>query len=139
MSIKEGELNRRSGSFTWEEREIIIKEYLRGGFTQAQIWKKYTGHDREHGKIASWMRTLGYLAASTPAVRQTVVTVPKQLIPYLLAKVDKDTDPKELLKRIEELQKELELSRLKAEGYELMIEIAEKELNIPIRKKSDTK
>jgi transposase len=48
-------------------------------------------------------------------------------------------DPLELQKRIKELEKQLETAQLKAEGYELMIEIAEKELKIPIRKKSDTK
>jgi transposase len=31
------------------------------------------------------------------------------------------------------------MAQLKAEGYEIMIEIAEKELNVPIRKKPDTK
>ena len=49
-------------------------------------------------------------------------------------------------KRIEELEKELELvrkqleySELKAETFEKVIEIAERELKIDIRKKSGTK
>ena len=56
-----------------------------------------------------------------------------------MATDDNPQDPKDLQKRIKELERQLENAQLKAEGYELMIEIAEKELKIPIRKKSDTK
>jgi hypothetical protein len=48
-------------------------------------------------------------------------------------------DPIALQRRVKELEKQLENAQLKAEGYELMIEIAEKELKIPIRKKFATK
>lgn len=40
---------------------------------------------------------------------------------------------------IELLKKQLEDARLQAEGYRRMIEIAEKELKVPIRKKPNTK
>ena len=52
---------------------------------------------------------------------------------------ESDKNPEALQRKVQELEKQLELAQLKAEGYELMIEIAEKELNIPIRKKHDTK
>ena len=42
-------------------------------------------------------------------------------------------------KQIALLQKELEDARLLAEGYRRMIEIAETELKIPIRKKPNTR
>jgi transposase len=45
----------------------------------------------------------------------------------------------ELQQRIKELEKALEEERLKRIGYQTMIDIAEKELKIDIRKKSDTK
>ena len=41
--------------------------------------------------------------------------------------------------QIAQLKKELEDAKLLAEGYRRMIEIAESELNIPIRKKPNTK
>ncbi|MGN6266581.1 MAG: hypothetical protein ACTHM5_12945 [Ginsengibacter sp.] len=41
--------------------------------------------------------------------------------------------------QIELLKKELEDAKLQAEGYRRMIEIAESELKIPIRKKPNTK
>jgi transposase len=56
-----------------------------------------------------------------------------------LATNENGQDSKDLQKRIKELERQLENAKLKAEGYELMIEIAEKELKIPIRKKSGTK
>ena len=40
---------------------------------------------------------------------------------------------------VKRLKKELEDAKLKAEAYLRVIEIAEKELNLPIRKKSNTK
>ena len=41
--------------------------------------------------------------------------------------------------QIELLKKDLEDAKLQAEGYRRMIEIAEAELKIPIRKKPNTK
>ena len=54
-------------------------------------------------------------------------------------KINLNKSPEELQQEILQLHKQLEITQLKAEGYELMIEIAEKELKIPIRKKFDTK
>jgi transposase-like protein len=48
-------------------------------------------------------------------------------------------DIKALQSRMKELEKQLEYERLRSLGFETMIDIAEKELKIQIRKKSDTK
>lgn len=45
----------------------------------------------------------------------------------------------QLKQRIKELEKALEFSELKAEAFSEMIDIAEKELKVSIRKKSNTK
>lgn len=45
----------------------------------------------------------------------------------------------DLLKRIKELEHQLEDETLRSEGLSKMIDIAEDQLNISIRKKSDTK
>jgi transposase len=45
----------------------------------------------------------------------------------------------ELQKKIKELEEKLLDSQLKEEAYRRMIDIAEKELKVSIRKKSDTK
>jgi uncharacterized protein with PIN domain len=117
----------------------MIKEYLTGNYSKVEIWKKYTGQSVEHGKMLHWMRMLGYSEKiENPIKRDLSSGFIRQEQPILATK-DNPQDPRDLQKRIKELERQLENAELKAEGYELMIEIAEKELKIPIRKKSDTK
>jgi len=49
------------------------------------------------------------------------------------------TKEEELSARIKELEKALEYEKLKSLAYNTMIDIAEKEFNIPIRKKPGTR
>ena len=126
---------RRAHTFSESEKIIIIEEYQKGNLSKAQIWRKHTGYKQERGGLLRWMRQLGYsdkpnykrifrrnLRSKVVSVNQTNNSVPS----------DHELE-------IQRLKKELLDAQVKAEGYELMIEIAEKELNIPIRKKSDTK
>ena len=128
---------RDGGMITWPEREQIVKEYLAGGTSKIALWRRYTGQNQEHGQILKWMRKLGYDQASRSFVRQPDVHTYVHNQEVLKAK--KDTDPEELRRQIKELEKKLELAQLKVEGYELMIDLAEKNLKVPIRKKFDTK
>lgn len=48
-------------------------------------------------------------------------------------------DKEELIKRIKELERKLEDEQIRSFGYNKMIDIAEKQLDITIRKKPDTK
>lgn len=130
---------RPGGSFSIEERREIVNEYFSGNSSKTVLWKKHTGQDQEHGQILRWMRQLGFNPDLRPSFRlgKKCSILPFQ--PSLPVKEEKEQNPEELKKRIKELEKQLETARIKAEGYELMIEIAEKELQIPIRKKSGTK
>lgn len=53
---------RKGVSISLEERELMIKEFLTGRYTKNELWKKYTGQDKEHGQILDWMRKLGYIS-----------------------------------------------------------------------------
>jgi hypothetical protein len=117
----------------------MVKEYLTGNYTKVEVWKKYTGHDGEHGQLLRWMRTLGYISNKKPINRRKKFLFSHEHKAYSLDTDNHEKDPVELERRIRELERQLEIAKLKAEGYELMIEIAEKELKIPIRKKSGTK
>jgi transposase len=131
---------RTISSLSWEERKAMIEEYLTGPKTKAEVWKKYTGQPREYGQMLQWMRKLGYIEERqqiSTRKRQTVTQLPGFL--ELKKEKNDNTSPEEQQKRIKELERQLEAAQLKAEGYEIMLEIAEKELNIPIRKKSNTK
>jgi hypothetical protein len=50
-----------------------------------------------------------------------------------------DFETLKLKKRIAELEKQLQISEMKAIAFSTMVDIAEKEFNIPIRKKHNTK
>lgn len=50
-----------------------------------------------------------------------------------------DFEVLKLKKRIEELEKQLQTSEMKAIAFSTMVDIAEKEFDIPIRKKHNTK
>lgn len=126
--------------YTFEERKEIIEEYLTGSATKTEVWLKYTGDPQEHGRLTRWMRQLGYLSGKISNRNQKETHVQPQQFPLTTVdSSDKQKDPQELLRRIKELEHQLEEAQLKAEGYKLMVEIAEKELKIPIRKKSGTK
>jgi transposase len=49
------------------------------------------------------------------------------------------SDKKDLIKRIKELERMLEDEQIRSLGYSKMIDIAEEQLKVPIRKKPDTK
>ena len=126
---------RAASSFTIEERHAIIKEYLEGKQTKAEVWRKYSGQMEEHGVILRWMRMYGYIEHKKP---QRPRFNQSFNYPIVKRKYD-DLDKIELQEKIQELEKLLESSKLREEGYRIMIENAEKAYNIPIRKKPDTK
>lgn len=125
--------------FTEAEKHLIIQEMLKTGCTKREIWEKYTGHEEEHGQLLRWMRKLGY-DDSIPTRRPNFVSKPIQL-----KKKESNQDlPNsfenlQLKKRIEELEKQLKDAEMKAIAFSTMVDIAEKEFNIPIRKKYNTK
>ncbi len=49
---------RKGCSLSWAEREEMILEYNSGKWSKQEIWKKYTGQDKEHGQMLVWMRIL---------------------------------------------------------------------------------
>lgn len=129
-----------AGSFTIEERKRIVEDYLSSNDSKSSIWFKYTGQKQEHGYINRWMRQLGLVPNSKPDYRfdkRFNILHQQQIIP--VGKEKKELSQEELVNRVKYLEKQLEASQLRVEGYEIMIEIAEKELRFPIRKKSGTK
>lgn len=122
---------RLPSSFSESERRAIIEEYLQGGQTKVEIWRHYTGYSDEHGQILRWMRQLGYVER----------TIHRRLVSSYSMPATNKSQPsvEELQQRIKQLERQLEDSQLKEEAYRRMIDIAEKELKISIKKKSDTK
>ena len=125
--------------FTDAEKHLIIQEMLETGCTKVEIWEKYTGEEEEHGQLLRWMRKLGY----DTGIKTRRPNFASNSIKMKQKKDQKDTTESfenlQLKKRVEELEKQLKDAELKAIAFSTMVDIAEKEVNIPIRKKLNTK
>ena len=131
----------RSGnSFTISEQHQIIQEMLSLNCTKREIWMKYTGQQEEHGNILEWMRQLGY--PTKLSTRRFTFGENNNLMAQKLTTPKKPEESFEILqlkKRIFELESQLKDAEMKAIAFSTMVDIAEKEFNIPIRKKLSTK
>lgn len=125
---------KKQQDFSLKERKTIVEDYLKSGYTKTAIWYKYTGSYNEHGVIVKWMRNLGY--DIPPGVRK--FTKPKPNIMLENKNEVSDSELTYLKERIKELEQALVQSNIRAMTFETMIEVAEKELKISIKKKSYT-
>jgi hypothetical protein len=117
-------------SFGLVERRKIIEEYLDSGKSKAAIWRQYTGQPCERGQLLRWMRQLGYLDNT---VGEEIVSL------FPMKEKKKPRTLKELESKVKDLERQLEDSKLKEDAYRRIIDLAEKDLKISIRKKSNTK
>ena len=121
--------------YSREFKHSVIKEYLRGGVSKYSLQKKYA--IRMHSPVSRWMRELGYLDNE----EKERYSPPLKPFPLRSKKTNKTTSSgaETQEQRIKELERLLEDEQLRSEAYKRIIDIAEKEFNIPIRKKPDTK
>jgi len=125
--------------FSEKEKHFIINEYLVGIHNKQYYWEKYTGYPEEHGQLTRWMRHLGYTIDKKPKIRPVFEEIQLSLEMTKQEKQDVNFEKLQQEKRIEELEKQLKEANMKAISFSTMIDIAEKELNISIRKKFNTK
>lgn len=126
----------KGNHFSIAERHLIIKDYLDSGLQKREIWQKYTGEAEEHGQLIRWMRQLGYVSPQKPR-RPNIV---QQITPMAKKQTSINDAEKQLLQqKIAALEKQLQDAEMKAIAFSTMVDIAEKELKIPIRKKYNTK
>lgn len=126
--------------YSIEEQHFIIKEYLRSGLSKRAIWLKYTGKS-DHGRLLCWMRNLGYMSSNQQLKPKLVVNIDNmgKKVPVAPEAVKVDFEVQQMKKRIAELEKQLKDAELKAIAFSTMVDIAEQEFKIPIRKKFNTK
>lgn len=121
--------------FSIPERHELIKEYLSGNSNKGEIWRKYTGQ-KDQGLLLKWMRQLGYDTDINP-IDSTIASNTEAMSKKELT--EQEFEKLQLEKRIAELEKQLKEAELKAIAFSTMVDIAEKEFKIPIRKKYNTK
>ena len=131
--------------FTEIEKHQVIQEMLSNQCTKQEIWQKYTGQEEEHGQLLRWMKALGYnigIKTRRPNIVSNFISMPKIKQDKAInkpSKEEEDFENLQLKKRIAELEKQLKDAELKAIAFSTMVDIAEKEFKIPIRKKLNTK
>lgn len=112
-------------TMTDELRLQIIQEYLDGA-SKYSLKRKYNLRDSK--SISSWMLKFG------------IENPYSQPIPLALMPKKKESQEIENLKKqIKQLKKDLAFSEMKVDALDTMITLAEKQLQIPIRKKSGAK
>jgi transposase len=119
--------------FSDHEKKLIIEDYLSGNETKQSVYSRYTGYPSENGKLNLWMRKFGI---EDKFVKNTNFG----FMPKRKEEVESDEfETLKLKKRIEKLEKQLKTAEMKAIAFSTMVDVAEKEFNIPIRKKHNTK
>ena len=122
----------KAGEYPEELRQKIVKEVLAGKLTKAEARTQYQigGNSR----IIEWIRNYEKYGFCT--------LLSAQRLPLLMPQKDNRDMPshqQELEARIKLLESRLKDESLLREMYSRMIDIAEKEYKITIRKKSNTK
>ena len=115
---------------TDEEKLKIIKDLLSGNETRAAVYFRYTGYADDHGRISKWMRQFGIHEKSRENFTFTRMSKPIKKA----ESEDSDFEKLQLQKRISELEKQVQLAEMKAIAFSTMVDIAEREFKIPIRK-----
>lgn len=133
-------IQKKGKDYSETERHAIIREMLKNNWTKQYAWELYTGEPEERGQLMRWMRKLGYV--------KNITHKKFNFGPKIKLMRNKDAgDPGEgesfevlqLKKRITELEKQLKDAEMKAIAWSTMVDIAEKQFNIPIKKKLNTK
>lgn len=110
-------MKQRQQKFTETFKRQVIAEVLSGRLSKEQARKQY--QIRGKSLIINWIRKFD--------------------LPTPIYMSEPSLNEKDLQTKIKRLERELEDAQLRAEAYSKMIDIAERELKISIRKKSNTK
>ena len=117
-------------------KKKIVTEYLESELTKREILDKYG--IKANSAIQKWMRNLGI---TDPYAKKDYLglTNTNRLKKKKPEASEAELENFALSKRIRELEKQLGEEKIRSEMYARVIEIAEKDYKLNIRKKSDTK
>lgn len=118
-------------------KKKVIEEYLATGCAKMFLIRKYNIQFKS--AIQTWMRILGYTDPFKGMQRPKFAKIIFTPLPKHSKTAETDNSVTELRKKIQELERQLEDEKLRSEAYARIIEKAEKELKISIRKKTGTK
>ena len=121
-------MRRKVNHYADEFKFMVIQEYFNTDISLAELKKKHS--IKGNGCVSDWMLKFG----------ESKVTDEQISIQRTMSK-EEDKTPRErkLEAKVKELEKALEQERLRTLALNTMINIAERDLKISIRKKSGTK
>ncbi|HCV15791.1 MAG TPA: hypothetical protein DF637_05610 [Rikenellaceae bacterium] len=117
-------------TYTDDEKMEILDEYLSSGLPMDVIQRKY---HMGHCTISKWLSK--FELSNFRETQFKTMAENRTNSPY----VSKSRKELELEEKIKNLEKELKLEKLKTLALETVIDVAEKELKIDIRKKAGAK
>jgi transposase-like protein len=122
-------MKRKVNVFSDEFKYMVVQEYLSSDFSQKELLEKYS--IRGNSSIINWMRKFGLKEGPIPSIlkNSTTMTKGRKKIPEELA----------LEAKVKQLEKALEYEKLRSLALDTMIDVAERNLKISIRKKPGTK
>ena len=121
-------MKRKVNHFTDEFKFMVVQEYLNSDISLTELKKKHSIIG--NGCVSDWMRKFG----------TSEVTVEQINLQRTMSKEEEKTPRERKLEaKVKELEKALEQERLRTLALDTMINIAERDLKISIRKKSGTK
>lgn len=132
-------VKKASNYFSDEEKHHIIQDLISSKCTKRDIWEKYTGQAEEHGLLLRWMRKLGYDTGIKTRRSNFVSNHIQMKKKKRQEEATESFENLQLKKRVDELEKQLKDAEMKSIAFSTMVDVAEKEFNIPIRKKLSTK
>lgn len=121
-------MNTHVNQFTDEFKLKVVREYLDTDLSQLELKRKY--NIRGNNCIPNWMRKFG-LQMPTQQQVEFQRTMTKQN--------DKTLYERELEVKIQKLEQQLEHEKFRTLALNTMIDIAERDLKISIRKKAGAK
>ena len=112
----------------------VIKEIIMGRYTKKEAMELY---NISWPSIQRWLNKHGQSVILEQGIKN--ITLKKFNNPSWKNKLPESEKTEHLRKRIKELEQQLKSAELKADLYDTMIDIAEAQFKIPIRKKYVTR
>jgi transposase-like protein len=123
--------------FSESYKRGVIEDYLSSGLSKKSILRKYG--IKFQSALQTWMKIYGYEDFNKKVSYIEVLNQEELKKKFSQPKQGNSLDSEEQRDYIKQLERKLEDEKLRSEAYRNMIEIAEKEMKISIRKKSSTK
>ena len=125
-------MKKQRKTYSEEFKKQVVDEVLQGKLTKEEAKQKYD--IRGNSDVLYWIRKAQGVNMRWVEPLSLQIMEKKRVTRFIGTKQNETPE-----KEIEQLQNQLWLSELKVESLDRMIDIAEKELKISIRKKSGTK